>query len=328
MMNEDNPQAEPHRIALDARDWLVRLTSGNVSDSELEAFRAWRDCRPEHGAAFERERVFWQQLQSVSGAHAKAPPVQVPRSLGRRAFLAGGAATAVAASGVLLAPRAYRWWTADFVAPIGEQATLPLPDGSSAVLNSGSTLRVLYAPDLRLVALTEGEAEFNVRADPTLAPFRLAMLAGNTQTDGGRFSARIDEGVATITVSDRHVLVFGPANERAPLSDYPDHVLIEQNQQTTYRDGAAPQAPVAADMEMVLAWRQNRIILEATPFAQAIREVARYVREPVLLRPGLDSNLPVSAVFSTREPLSALSALARTQGAGMRRVPGIAILIA
>jgi transmembrane sensor len=329
MMDDEHRDAEPHRIALDARDWLVRLTSGHVSDAELAAFHAWRDCRPEHRDAFERERIFWQQLQSVSlPASVSAPRQVLRRPLGRRTFLAGGAAAAAAATGLMAGPRAYRQWMADFAAPIGEQAQLELPDGSGATLNSGSSLRVLYGPDLRLVALTEGEAEFSVRAAPDLAPFRLAMLGGNTQTDGGRFSARIDGSTATVTVSDHEAVVFGPADARAPIGNYGNRVRIGRNQQTTYRDGGVPQAPAEADMELVLAWRENRIVLEGTAFSAAVREVGRYLGEPVLLRPGLNPDLPVSGVFSTREPFAALAALARTQGASVRRIPGIAIIVA
>lgn len=57
----DEPDKRPdidRRIALDARDWIVRLTSGNVSDVDLQRFKAWRDRSPDHKRAFERERVF------------------------------------------------------------------------------------------------------------------------------------------------------------------------------------------------------------------------------------------------------------------------------
>ena len=60
----DEPEkrsATDRRIAMDARDWIVRLTSGNVSDADIQRFKAWRDRSAEHGRAFERERLFWRQ---------------------------------------------------------------------------------------------------------------------------------------------------------------------------------------------------------------------------------------------------------------------------
>lgn len=330
MMEREEQNLAPgaHHIDLDARDWIVRLTSGDVTEADLDAFRQWRDCRPEHRAAFERESLFWHQLQAVA-APAFAAPVSIARrspAFGRRHLIAGGAA--IAATALVSAPRLYQWWSTDFTAPVGEQARLALPDGSTALLNSGGALRLEYGPDMRLAVLTAGEAEFSVVAAPGAPPFRLAVLGGNTQTDAGRFSARIEEDQATITLAEKDALVFGPAGEKASVSDFPDAIRISPNQQTTYRVGSAPGMPSTADMELALAWQKHKIIFEGKPFSGAIAEVGRYLSEPVILRPGIDRTVPVSGVFSTRSPLSALKALAKTQALAVRRLPGIAILIA
>lgn len=318
---------DAHHVELDARDWIVRLTSGSVSEADLEAFRLWRDCRPEHRAAFERESLFWHQLQAVAAPAPVAPAIEArhPHAFARRRFLAGGAA--IAATALVGAPHFYRWWSTDFVAPVGEQAHLVLPDGSTALLNSGSALRLNYGPQMRLVALTAGEAEFTVKDISGAPPFRLAVLGGNTQTNAARFSARVDDDHATITLSEKQAIVFGPADEGASLGDFPDAVRIAPNEQTTYRLGKPPTFPVAADMELSLAWQQHKIIFEGKAFEGAVAEVGRYLREPVLLRPGIDRSLPVSGVFSTRAPLAALEALARTQALAVRRLPGVAILV-
>jgi transmembrane sensor len=246
--------------------------------------------------------------------------------IGRRPFLAGG--LAAGAASVLLAPRVYEWWMTDFAAPVGQQASLVLPDGSKAVLNSGSTLRVAYGPDLRLVVLTGGDAEFFVERDQLNVPFRLSMLGGNTDMHSGRLSARIDEHGATIAIVEEEASLFGPAGERAAAADFPNAMRLLRNQQSTYRAGDAPGAPVRADLEVALAWRQNKVIFEAKPFAAAIAELGRYVSEPVVLRPGIDRDLPVSGIFSTKEPIVALRTLARTQLLTVRQVPGLAIIVA
>lgn len=74
-MDEPDKSADDDRgAALDARDWIVRLTSGNVSDAELNRFKAWRERSPHHRLAFERERAFWQQLQGLEEQRAHALP--------------------------------------------------------------------------------------------------------------------------------------------------------------------------------------------------------------------------------------------------------------
>ena len=62
--------------------------------------------------------------------------------------------------------------------------------------------------------------------------------------------------------------------------------------------------------------------------AAAVAELGRYVPERIVLGPAVASDLPVSAIFSTREALSAVQALAKTQGLTARRIPGVAIIIA
>ncbi|WP_341643235.1 DUF4880 domain-containing protein [Thauera sp. SDU_THAU2] len=99
-MDERDKRSETdRRIALDARDWIVRLTSGHASEADLQRFRAWRDDAPEHRRAFERERLFWRQLQALDGTLDVVPPHRVARqpAIGRRAFLIGGGAAAAAA---------------------------------------------------------------------------------------------------------------------------------------------------------------------------------------------------------------------------------------
>jgi transmembrane sensor len=66
-MDEADKNADDDRgVALDARDWIVRLTSGNVSDAELTRFKAWRERSPQHRLAFERERAFWKSHGATS----------------------------------------------------------------------------------------------------------------------------------------------------------------------------------------------------------------------------------------------------------------------
>src|SRR5262245_35226968 len=65
--NRKPSDIEP-RIAMDARDWIVRLSSGAVTDADLDRFHAWHDASPEHRQAFARERAFWGDLKLLVGA--------------------------------------------------------------------------------------------------------------------------------------------------------------------------------------------------------------------------------------------------------------------
>ncbi|KGM30526.1 FecR family protein, partial [Inquilinus limosus] len=139
MDTDDN--AQESRIARDARDWVVRLASGTATEADLAAFRAWRQGSPAHDRAFTRERAFWRQLQALAPeASPAAEPRPGRRGFGRRAVLGGGAMLAAGVAGVALAPRLALLWRADHRTGIGEQARIPLPDGSTVLLNTDSAI--------------------------------------------------------------------------------------------------------------------------------------------------------------------------------------------
>lgn len=332
-MNEPDKRPDiDRRIALDARDWIVRLTSGNVSDADLQRFKAWRDRSPDHSQAFERERVFWQQLQILDGKSdgmpSFRPPArqQRPGLIGRRGFLIGGGAAATAAAAMIAMPRLQLLWNAEFTTAVGEQAEIPLPDGSIATLNTDSAIAVDFTPQIRLVTLLKGEAEFEVRSDPS-SLFRVAALGGNSDALGTTFSVKAFENMATITVREGHVGVAGPAEPTDLNGTMAGKVELGANEQTTYVAGERPLPPSTVDTDVVMAWRKGRVIFEGKPFSAAIAELGRYVPERIVLGLGAQPDVPVSAIFSTRDALAAVQALAKTQGLVARRIPGVMILI-
>jgi transmembrane sensor len=331
MVDYDRDTSERHRAELDARDWLVRLTSGTLSEPELERFKAWRDCRPENKAAFERERRFWNQMQNLEGAPARQSARQAARpstSMTRRAILGGGAATLAASLALVTAPRAKLWWSSDYIVPTGGLTEIPLPDGTMAALNSGSALKIDFRDDLRLVHLLQGDAEFSIVSSSNAIPFRVASNGGIIDSLDARLSISSLDDTTTVSVVTGQASVASPAVPE--VRDVAGLTLVDlaDAQQTSYLSGMFPGNVSSADIEMVLAWRQGKIIFEGKPFATAINELARYVSEPVLLRPGIDHSVQVSGVFLTREPLVALQAVARTQALTVRRIPSVAIVIA
>ena len=332
MDEADKRHDRDRRVALDARDWIVRLTSGNVSAAELERFKAWRDQSSDHRRAFERERAFWRQLQVLDGKSDGMPPFHpLPTArrapMGRRAFLVGGGAVAATAAAVVAMPRLRLWWNADFTTAVGEQARIDLPDGSVATLNTDSAIAVDFTPRLRLVTLLKGEAEFGVRSDAS-SLFRVAALGGNSDARGTAFSVKAFDGVATVTVREGRVRVAGPAAPTDLDEVMADKVELAANEQTTYGAGGRPLPASTVDVEAVMAWRNGRVIFEGRPFSAAMAELGRYVPERIVLAPGVRPDVPVSAIFSTANALDAVEALAKTQGLVARRIPGVMILIA
>ncbi|MBB6467623.1 transmembrane sensor [Aminobacter lissarensis] len=309
-------------VALDARDWIVRLTAGNVSRQDLDRFHAWRAQSPEHARAFAREKEFWQLLQNVDGSGLDATSVTAPRqrqAVSRRTFLVGGAVAASAAA--VAAPRVLSWMRSDFTTGAGEQVTATLPDRSTMLLNTNSAVDVDFQPGLRLVNLLSGEVEFSVRPD-TGAPFRVAALGGNSDAFEGTYTVRSIADEVTVTASAGAIAVTG--GDKHALANT---VSLAPGQQTRYLSGEAPIAAAEVNLASELAWRGGRVVFEGRPFSSAVGELGRYIPERLVIATHTHDASPVSAVFLTRDAHDAIEALAQTQGMTVHRVPGVVIVI-
>lgn len=330
MDDSDKRPGINRHIAWEARDWIVKLTSGDVTEAELGRFKAWRDRSPEHKWAFDRERTFWKQLQVLDGKSDGMPPFGPPHPvrephLSRRAFVLGGGAIAAAGAAVVVAPGLDLWWNADFRTGVGDRAEVTLPDGSVATLNTDSAIALNFRPDLRLVNLLKGEAAFRVKPNSSL--FRVAALGGNSDAPESIFAVKALDDEATVTVMKGEVRVSGPASPTDPSGHRANTVTLAASQQTIYAAGGHPGPAATVDIQAALAWRNGRVIFEGRPFAAALAELGRYLPERIVTAPGVDGEAPVSAVFSTREALAAVQALAQTQGRTARRIPGVVLLI-
>lgn len=312
----------------EARDWVVRLSSGAMTPAEHARFRQWLDASAVNRAAFESEQAFWQDLDVLREDFATT------RSRRRLARAWRHGRTALAATGlVAVCLFAVLWFftgipsrlMADHATGIGEQATVLLPDGSTAFLNSDTAIDVRYREGLRLVMLKRGEAVFAVRHDPQ-STFRVAASGGNTDATGTAFATRLNGDEVTVTVAEGSVRVFGPAAPEAKR-EAGEGIDLKADQQTSYTTGATPAPPHAVKAADTLAWRGGSIVLEGSPFAQAVAEIGRYIPERVVLDQSAQQARPVSGVFSIRYPYRAIDALAATQGFAVYRIPRVAIFI-
>lgn len=311
MDDSDHNAAQQRQIASEARGWLVRLNSGQISRAELQRFYAWRELSPAHRRAFEHERAFWQQLGQIGDDGRMASPNAPLWS--RRRFLWGSAAAAVAMTAT---PSLWQWSQQDFSTAAGQQTRIRLPDGSDALLNTDSAIALDFSANRRRVRLLHGEALFQTAASAA-SPFEVMALDGVIDSAAAAFAVTMLDETATVRVTDGQVRVAAAA----------DAVTLSARQQTHYRTAQAP-APATPFKLTDLAWRERRVIFEGRPLAAALAELGRYLPEKVVLRARAAGAVPVSGVFAIDRALSAMKALARTQGLSVRRVPGLLLIIA
>lgn len=319
--------SDPSSLVNQAEYWVVRLASGAITPGEMAAFEAWLSASPDHRAAFDRERSLWQSLEGQEAAFASAPTprrLRSPRRSAGRAWVrrhpVRTALGAVAASLALLlaAPDAMIRVRADAIADVGKTRTLALPDGSTAMLDSGAAVAVHFGKGERRIELLRGGAWFDVKHGDA-RPFRVAALGGVTEDIGTSFEVSQRGDRVHVGVTAGVVRVSSPAAG--------SEKIVRQLGRVRYAEGGPVEAMEPGAPTGIAAWRQGLIVIQNQPIGEAIAEVARY-------RPGMTINLadtsgtaPVSGVFRTDAPDEALRTLASMAGLQIATLPaGIAIL--
>lgn len=305
-------------ILQSARDWVLRLSSENITAAELTTLQQWLAKDSRHRRAFERERGFWQDLEPHRALFESPalPDMRPHRALGRwraprsRHIWVSASAIAAAFALFLAAPDAMLRYRADHITAAGQVQTITLPDRSIAMLDSGSAIAVQYSDTQRRIELLQGRAWFGVKHGDA-RPFRVAALGGVAQDIGTAYEvARTDDAVE-VAVSEGMVGVTGIQGRQ---------LILQTGERARYAGALAETLPAVAP-DRVAAWRAGELLIDDMPLAQAVRQIARYRRGATFLWSGKGADSRVSGVFRTDRPDDALAALANHAGLGITHLP-------
>jgi transmembrane sensor len=310
-----------HEIAEQARAWVVRLASGEVSEDELAALKAWLGRSALHLSAFEAERAFWQRLDPLQDtferleAAERGPRPAAPRPL-RRHLVRGGLAAAVALAACLLLlvfdPELSTALRADYSSGSAAIRSVTLPDGSRVTLDRNSAIALDFSAGLRRVALLQGEAYFEVMPD-VARPFQVLAAGGVSEAVGTAYAVRLRDAGVRVAVTEGRVAVTAEAAPGVTRD-------LLAGQALRYSDSGPPGEATALDRARALAWRQGRVVLVERPLAAALAELERYHPGRILLLEGDRPAAPVSGVIDLDRLDEGIAALAATHGLTVHRL--------
>ncbi len=196
---------------------------------------------------------------------------------------------------------------------IGEQTSLPLPDGSLVTLNTQSTLRVAYSDQFRDIHLTAGEALFDVTKDPD-RPFRVITEYAVVTAIGTQFNVRnvaddvvvtVVEGIvdveATTSTNNRAGQVGSVPTARQSAAHKPPERLTVGQQA---RVASGEVAVIYTVVDRATAWKERRLVFESLTLAEVIDEFNRYNDPPLLIDDPALRELPISGVFRANDRAS------------------------
>ncbi len=320
---------EPHhfndgqeRLEQEAVAWMVRLHSGETTESDRHTVSEWRSRSEAHERAFQKVERLWRSLQPLQQTWRSSSDQSVPRPVTvgvsrdgaeadggtprPRRIVWGALAASIAALAVMLAAvgGVVPFLRADTRAGTGEQVTVPLADGSLIVLNTQAAVSVHYSKEVRRVDLLAGEAAFRVAKD-SARPFIVYSRQGHVRVVGTEFVVRESAETVVVTVMEGVVEVnAASAREEGP-------VPVRAGRRVAYGpSGMSPTEP--ADLRVVTAWQRGKLIFEATPLSVVIDEINRYRPGRIVLLSETLARHPVSGVFDLQRLDAALSTIEQT----------------
>lgn len=312
-----------------ASQWLVKLSSADVSLQERRAFVAWLKRSPVHLHEYLRMERTWAELAEVDAQKSLSVAELLAADSGNVIELESAASTATPAlerrpmrrfgaaiaACVVLAVAAFFSFQAlvpgRYSTGIGEQRTVKLEDGSTIALNTDTAIRVELTDTMRRVSLLRGEAMFSVAKDPT-RPFRVLSDRAIAQAIGTTFVVRRTSGDTTVTVLEGQVAVA--RFERMSLDS------IGELPPETLRLSAGVRADVIAreiqtsavpNLAAVTAWKTGRLVFEGEALSEVVAEFNRYNRAQLVLDDPKLSAEQLSGVFDADNPQALVRFLER-----------------
>ena len=298
----------------DASYWFERVRSGRIDERLDREYMAWLASNAQHEDDYAARELAWELTGELQGretvdallrdvdrflaqnADERLPAAARRTSFARRrrwavvALPLGAAAAAALAIFVVLRPT-----TVEYRTGVGEQRTVALSDRSTILLNTATTLRVVYSRSRRLVNLEQGEAIFSVMHGDT-RPFDVIALDGVTRAVGTQFDVQLRTGTAEVSVLDG-VVTVSSRNESAPASSVP----VSAGMAVDYGHDRSTSAPRSADVGRIRGWQAQKIVFDDLTLAAAIEEYNRYAKTPIVLSDADLADRKVHGVFKIGE---------------------------
>ncbi|KPU54086.1 fecR family protein [Pseudomonas fluorescens] len=295
-----------HQALEEAADWLIRLSEGELSETERAEWECWKVSTPERGRAWARAQLLQTKLGGLPPSLAMSA-LDRPSSPERRVALGKLA--------MILAILPAGWgswklaesqqWSADYRTTVGQQRELTLADGSKITLNTDTAIDVLFDANQRLIHLREGEILVQTAPDfsPLARPFLVSTRQGRMQALGTRFTVRELQPRTHLAVLDGAVKVELAENRQGtPL-------VINAGQRTDF--SSKTFGGVTAVDRYIGAWTQGLLMADKMRLADFVAELTRYRRGFVRLDPAI-ADLRISGAYPISDTQRTMNMLAQT----------------
>lgn len=337
-MNTTRDDSERRNLRQQAAQWVCDLP-GAPPEKQLE-FVQWLKRSPRHINEYLLTQTLWQDIRDAAatdstdldaltaevlanGGNINVVPLHVdrpesvtlepaPMTQAKERSLSRGALWGVAASFALMAVIATAWmgWRAytgpTYATAVGEQRTLPLPDGSLLQMNTHTRVQVRFSQRYRDIRLLEGEAFFSVQHD-TARPFRVESGGTLVQAVGTQFNVYRTGGQTRVAVLEGRVKILETEAEHAATAPQ----LLDAGEKASIAVGRPMIKKTNEDVAATVSWRQRKLVFSGERLEQVAAEFNRYnQRRIVVADPAARAKL-LSGTFNADDPDSLMLFLAK-----------------
>ncbi len=292
-------------VRAEAAAWVAKIHGSERTRALESALTAWLTEDPAHARAFDLATQAWELGGAVPGTLVPriGPAGREPQARRWRQALAAAVVTAIVVSALLY------FRDPAYTTGIGEQRSLVLDDGTRVTLNTASRITVHFGKAERDVRLESGEAYFDV-AKNLRRPFIVSAGHESVIAVGPAFSVRRDGEVVEVTLVEGTVRV-APASTPDSDATTPRDVRVLTPGQRLRVTGATPKLD-RPNIEAVTAWRRGEVVLDHTRLSDAVAEMNRYSRVPLVLSAPESAEIEVSGIFRAGDSARFARAIAET----------------
>lgn len=310
--------SEDMRCRDEAVSWFTRLQNRSVTTGELNEFAQWRRSRA-NAAAYQEVEKLWADsarlssdpdiLAALEQGRPDGEALRLPPSIRRFAVVLAAVAALVTlgffAIGAFLPTPKYR-------TAIGETSVAKLEDGSRIQLDTDSSLTSDFRKNVRHVSLVRGQAYFDVAHDPQ-RPFVVDVGQDATVTAlGTSFDVQRLNDRSRVYLASGSVVIKRGAETLATL---------KPGERVEFKS-VGPASPVDRSVATLTGWRERRLSFDETPLGEAVTDMNRYTKSPIVLSSAAGRTALMSGEFSVDDPDGFVGAINALFGPGTATVAG------
>lgn len=281
-------------IREDATLWFARLRGGDVTPETQQAFSNWLKGNPEHEVAFNHVQAAWDILGALPASQRQHPP---KHAFGRREIIGGAIAASVAGYFLLNAVPAQ---AKIFQTAIGEQKRFTLPDGSSLLLDTASTVSARCTIQTRNATVDCGRAHFEVNGTVENA---LSVQAGDILVAS-------HHGIFDIFRGNDSIHVFLQQNDAIVQTSNGTSHTLQAGERLTIPFPHGLGVVDHPKRDMITAWQRGILIFDQTTLEDAVQEMNRYNRVKLTIKDAKVAQLKISGAYGAGKAAEFLHSIA------------------